>query len=111
MKPFVFLGPSLPLADAQAILDAVYLPPVSMGDIYRLMARKPTVIAIVDGLFEQTPAVWHKHEYENTHDTPQRYVPSLHTYPRLASHNRLTLSQCLRQPSCLVSATHPCYRP
>jgi hypothetical protein len=59
-KPFVFLGPSLPLAEAQRILDAVYLPPVSMGDIYRLMARGPTVIAIIDGLFEQTPAVWHK---------------------------------------------------
>jgi hypothetical protein len=62
VKPpvFVFLGPSLPVADARRILDAVYLPPVSMGDIYRLMARRPTVIAIIDGLFEQTPAVWHK---------------------------------------------------
>jgi len=57
---FVFLGPSLPLAEARRILDAVYLPPVSMGDIYRLMAREPRVIAIIDGLFEQTPAVWHK---------------------------------------------------
>ena len=57
---FVFLGPSLPLADARRILDAVYLPPVSMGDVYRLMARQPRVIAIIDGLFEQTPAVWHK---------------------------------------------------
>jgi len=60
VKPFVFLGPSLPLGEALAILDAVYLPPVSMGDIHRLMARGPTVIAIIDGLFEQTPAVWHK---------------------------------------------------
>jgi hypothetical protein len=58
---FVFLGPSLPLADARAILpSATYLPPVSMGDVYRLTARQPAVIAIVDGLFEQTPAVWHK---------------------------------------------------
>jgi hypothetical protein len=59
-KPFVFLGPTLPLAEAQRILDAVYLPPVSMGDVLRLMARDPHTIAIVDGLFEQTPAVWHK---------------------------------------------------
>jgi hypothetical protein len=59
-KPYVFLGPSLPLGEAQRILDAVYLPPVSMGDIYRLMERRPRVIAIIDGLFEQTPAVWHK---------------------------------------------------
>ena len=57
---FVFLGPSLPLAEARRILDAVYLPPVSMGDVYRLMARGPRVIAIIDGLFERTPAVWHK---------------------------------------------------
>ncbi len=60
-KPFVFLGPSLPVADARQILDATYLPPVSMGDVYRLtVARQPRVIAIIDGLFEQTPAVWHK---------------------------------------------------
>ena len=59
-KPYVFLGPSLPLGEAQRILEAVYLPPVSMGDIYRLMERRPSVIAIIDGLFEQTPAVWHK---------------------------------------------------
>jgi hypothetical protein len=31
-----------------------------MGDIVRLLERRPTTIAIVDGLFEQTPAVWHK---------------------------------------------------
>ena len=57
---FVFLGPSLPVDEARRILDAIYLPPVSMGDVYRLMARAPRVIAIIDGLFEQTPAVWHK---------------------------------------------------
>ena len=59
-KPYVFIGPSLPVAEARRILDAVYLPPVSMGDVYRLMALQPRVIAIIDGLFEQTPAVWHK---------------------------------------------------
>jgi hypothetical protein len=58
--PFVFLGPSLPVDEARRILDAVYLPPASMGDVFRLMARRPRVIAIIDGLFEQTPAVWHK---------------------------------------------------
>jgi hypothetical protein len=57
---FVFLGPSLPLPEARRILDATYLPPVAMGDIVRLLERRPTMIAIIDGLFEQTPAVWHK---------------------------------------------------
>lgn len=63
MSVFVFLGPSLPRAEAQACLDAVYLPPVSMGDLYTLVAsraRPGDHVAIIDGLFEQVPAVWHK---------------------------------------------------
>jgi hypothetical protein len=57
----VFLGPSVPLAAARAILDATYLPPVAMGDVYRVVRdRAPAVIAIIDGFFEQVPAVWHK---------------------------------------------------
>lgn len=60
MTAFVFLGPSLPLEDARRELDVTYLPPVSQGDIIRLMRRKPTVIGIIDGFFEGVPAVWHK---------------------------------------------------
>lgn len=63
MTIFVFLGPSLPLSRARALIDAEFLPPVSMGDVYVLLetrARKGDVIAIVDGLFEQVGAVWHK---------------------------------------------------
>ncbi|MDT8999864.1 TfuA-like protein [Paucibacter sp. APW11] len=64
MNTFVFLGPSLPLAQAQAIFpEAHYLPPVAMGDLYALVqarARAGDRIAMIDGLFEQVPAVWHK---------------------------------------------------
>jgi hypothetical protein len=63
MSIYVFLGPSLPRTESQACLDAVYLPPVSMGDLYTLVAsraRPGDHIAIIDGLFEQVPAVWHK---------------------------------------------------
>jgi hypothetical protein len=60
MSIFVFLGPSLPVAEARSILDAVYLPPVSMGDVYSLCAVAPDAIVIIDGLFEQVPAVYHK---------------------------------------------------
>jgi hypothetical protein len=63
MSVFVFLGPSLPRSEAQACLDAVYLPPISMGDLYTLVAtraRPGDHVAIIDGLFEQVPAVWHK---------------------------------------------------
>lgn len=60
MKPFVFLGPTLPAAEAASILDAVYLPPVSQGDVFRVAREKPWAIAIIDGYFERVPAVWHK---------------------------------------------------
>jgi hypothetical protein len=62
MTIHVFLGPSLPLARARDILDATYHPPVRVGDVCDLVVDRapPAAIAIVDGLFEQTPTVWHK---------------------------------------------------
>ena len=63
MNCFVFLGPSLPLARARTCLQAEYLPPVAMGDVYALVrsrARPGDHIALIDGVFEQVPAVWHK---------------------------------------------------
>ena len=60
MKPFVFLGPTMPLADAKKLCAAHYLPPVRMGDVYALMAKRPATIAIIDGTFQNAPAVWHK---------------------------------------------------
>lgn len=60
MKDVVFLGPSLPLDAARALCDADYRPPAQMGDVYRAACEKPRAIAIIDGLFERVPAVWHK---------------------------------------------------
>lgn len=63
MRTSVFLGPSLPRAEAERLLEAEYLPPVAMGDLYTLVASRARAgdrIAIIDGLFEQVPAVWHK---------------------------------------------------
>jgi hypothetical protein len=60
MSVYVFLGPTMPVDEARAILDATFLPPVALGDVYALCQRKPRAIAIIDGLFETTPAVWHK---------------------------------------------------
>ena len=57
---YVFLGPALAEKDARAELGAVYLPPVSAGDVYRLWRRRPRAIGIVDGYFDRVPAVWHK---------------------------------------------------
>ncbi|MEL6530229.1 MAG: TfuA-like protein [Pseudomonadota bacterium] len=63
MNTFVFLGPSLPLSKAQAKLEAEYLPPVAMGDLFTLVessAKPGDRIAMIDGFFEARPAVWHK---------------------------------------------------
>lgn len=57
---YIFLGPTLAVADARAEIDAVYLAPVSRGDVYRLWVRRPRVIGIVDGHSERVPAVLHK---------------------------------------------------
>ncbi len=60
MRAVVFLGPSLPLADARSLCDADYRPPAAQGDVYRAARAGAGVIAIVDGLFERVPAIWHK---------------------------------------------------
>lgn len=59
----IFLGPTLPLAEARALLpNAWYCPPVQCGDILGLMRLReaPRTIAIIDGVFENVAAVWHK---------------------------------------------------
>ena len=61
MSTCVFLGPTLPTAEVAGILDATCLPPVQLGDVYRVVARhRPRAIGIVDGYFQWAPAVWHK---------------------------------------------------
>lgn len=57
----VFLGPSLPLAKAQALLDATYLHPAAQGDIVLAVhAFRPRAMVLIDGQFENRPAVRHK---------------------------------------------------
>jgi len=60
MTVYVFLGPTLKEAEARRLLEAVYLPPASMGDVQALMKKRPHALALIDGYFERTPAVWHK---------------------------------------------------
>lgn len=61
MTAVIFVGPSVPVAEARALLpEAVFLPPVAQGDVIRVARRRPKVIGIVDGYFERVPAVWHK---------------------------------------------------
>ncbi|MDV9187864.1 YcaO-like family protein [Streptomyces sp. SR27] len=54
-QPVVFLGPSMPLAEARLLLDADYRRPVRRGDLDAFPAGQ--VVGIVDGVFEQSLAV------------------------------------------------------
>jgi hypothetical protein len=56
----VFLGPSLALPQAREELEADFLPPVELGDVWRIAQERPAAIGIIDGFFHQVPAVWHK---------------------------------------------------
>jgi hypothetical protein len=56
----IFTGPTLPPAEAARILDAEYLPPAAIGDVYKAAQKRPWAIGIIDGFFESTPSVWHK---------------------------------------------------
>jgi hypothetical protein len=56
----VFSGPSISAAEIEAELDAYCHPPAAQGDVYRATLERPVMIALIDGSFEQVPAVWHK---------------------------------------------------
>ena len=61
MNSYVFVGPTISVAEVRAVSDATILPPVQYGDVYRLTVdRQPQVIGIIDGYFDQVLAVWHK---------------------------------------------------
>jgi hypothetical protein len=60
MSLYVFLGPTMPVEAAREICEAIYLPPVAMGDLYALEDARPSTVAIIDGTFQNAPAVWHK---------------------------------------------------
>ena len=55
----VFLGPSLPAAEARQIAPCTVLPPARQGDVWRAMSLRPKAIALIDGVFEAVPSVWH----------------------------------------------------
>lgn len=58
---FVFVGPSLPRAQVEALLPgASILPPVRHGDLLRAGVRAGDRVLIIDGLFLQSAPVRHK---------------------------------------------------
>jgi hypothetical protein len=57
----VFVGPTLPVAEASRLVNATFLPPAGQGDVYRAVKRlRPDIIGIIDGYFHQTGSVWHR---------------------------------------------------
>jgi hypothetical protein len=57
----VFLGPTLPRAEASGILEATYLPPAEQGSVVRAVREyQPRAIVLIDGSFGKVPAVRHK---------------------------------------------------
>lgn len=61
MRTIVFAGPSIRADKSSAILDALYLPPVSQGDLISAMETyNPSVVGIIDGFFSHSLSVWHK---------------------------------------------------
>ncbi|HYO51406.1 TfuA-related McrA-glycine thioamidation protein [Archangium sp.] len=55
----IYLGPSLPVHEARALLDADYRPPIRRGDIFKMLQQgpRPKVIGIIDGRFFQSFAI------------------------------------------------------
>ncbi len=54
-----FLGPSLSAAEARRVAPCRVLPPARAGDVLAVLPERPLAIALVDGLFDTTPSVWH----------------------------------------------------
>jgi hypothetical protein len=55
-----FLGPSLPAREARALSPGLrVLPPARQGDLWRALTLRPRAIALIDGVFESQPSVWH----------------------------------------------------
>jgi len=55
----VFLGPSLSADEARSVARCTILPPAKAGDVFAVLPRRPLAIALVDGVFEGAPSVWH----------------------------------------------------
>lgn len=55
IKPIIFLGPSLDLSKARAILDADYRPPAKKGDFIGIASSftESVIIGFIDGVFLQ----------------------------------------------------------
>lgn len=57
----IFVGPSLSPAEVRRLAPGAWvLPPARQGDVFRILPRRPRAIALIDGVFEAQPSVWHR---------------------------------------------------
>lgn len=56
----IFLGPSLPVPEAEKILPAIYRPPVRRVDLLEVIRERPRIVGIIDGVFFEEAAVGHR---------------------------------------------------
>ncbi|MFT3841873.1 MAG: TfuA-like protein [Myxococcaceae bacterium] len=56
----VFLGPTLRAAEAKKLARCDVRPPARQGDVWRALLARPKAIALIDGVFESQPSVWHQ---------------------------------------------------
>lgn len=54
-----FLGPSLP-PGAPLPRGVVIRPPARQADVWRALEERPRALALIDGVFEHQPSVWHR---------------------------------------------------
>ena len=55
-----FLGPSRPASLARHPARWEFRGPARQGDLWRALERRPRAIALIDGVFESQPSVWHR---------------------------------------------------
>src|SRR4051794_9083188 len=60
MTDVVFVGPTMPHDAVTEALPCSVRPPAAQGDVLRAVRAGASRIAIIDGYFENEPAVWHK---------------------------------------------------
>ena len=59
-KIVVFAGPSLPADSRPAADEFIWRPPAQAGDIFDLCGHHPRTVMILDGFFDERPAIRHK---------------------------------------------------
>lgn len=54
-----FIGPSLSADEVKKLGPFELRAPARQGDVFRALVERPAAIALIDGVFEASPSVWH----------------------------------------------------